>query len=226
METVIDKSMTRPKVVRSLPDRIVLHHVPFDVYQRLRAEESNWGVRMAYIDGDLELTAPSQSHGEIEWRFGLFLMELARALGFQCKPLGKTTWSKPGALKAKEPDGAYYLQSFEQVRHKKIDLTVDPPPDLAIEVEISRSALNALSIYEFLEIPEIWRFDGELFQIHLRQTDGSYRESSQSVALPFLKPEEVVFWMTKAEEEDDDSEWLSQVNAWAFVDLLPRIEHR
>ncbi len=226
MATVTDSTTPRTTVERSAPARILLHGIPWELYERLRDEKSNWGIRMAYSDGDLELMSPSQSHGEIEWRFGLFLMELARSLGFKCKPLGNTTWKKPGVKKAKDADGAYYLANFEKVRHKKIDLNLDPPPDLAIEAAISRSALNSLSLYAEIGVPEIWRFDGEAFQIHLRQADGSYLEADRSRALPFLYPEEVVYWMTKAEEEDDDAEWLQRVNAWARDELAARIERR
>jgi Uma2 family endonuclease len=223
MSTVVEAPKSTPATKTDLPNRILLHNISWELYETLREEESNWGVRMSYDGGDLELMSPSQSHGEIEWRFGLFLMELARALGFKCKPLGNTTWKKPGSKKAKEADGAYYLASFDQVRHKKIDLNLDPSPDLAVEAEVTRSALNALNIYAAIGVPEIWGFDGEVFHIHLRQLDGTYQEADQSLALPFLLPTKVVYWMRKA-EEDDDVEWLQQVNAWARAELAPRLE--
>jgi Uma2 family endonuclease len=202
----------------------LLENIPWALYETLREEESNWNVRMTYDAGVLELMSPSQNHGEIEWRFGLFLMEVTRALGLKCKPLGNMTWKKVGEKKAKEADGAYYLTNFDRVRHKKIDLEVDPPPDLAVEAEVSRSAIDALGVYAAIGVPEIWRFDGKILRIHLRQPDGSYQESDRSRVLPFLLAEEVVFWLTKAEEDDDDTEWIQQVNAWARAELAPRLE--
>jgi Uma2 family endonuclease len=205
-------------------NRVLLHGISWELYEQLRADEANWHVRMAYDDGELELMSPSQRHGSIEIRFGLFLMELAASLGFKCKPLGNTTWKKQGLKKGKEADGCFYLANYERVRHKDIDLTVDPPPDLAVEVEISRSALNSLNIYASLGVPEIWRYDGSDFHIHQRQADGSYREVDRSPSLPFLRPEEVVEWMVRGEEADDDVEWKEQVREWARVELAPRLE--
>jgi len=206
------------------PARIVLHNIPWDLYERLRDDEENWGVRMAYDCGSLELMSPSQRHEEIDRRFGLFLMEVAEALGLKCKPLGATTWKKPGAKKAKEADGCYYLANAGRVRNRTIDLNVDPPPDLAVEVEVSRSALNTLNIYAAIGVPEIWRFDGSTFHIHSRQADGSYIELDHSPALPFLRMEEVMDWMRRGEEEDDDVMWKRQVREWARVELLPRLD--
>ena len=205
------------------PDRVVLRNIPWDLYERLREDEANWGIRMAYDDGSLELMSPSQSHEEIDRRFGIFLMEVAEALDLNCKPLGATTWKKPGAKKAKEADGCYYLANADRVRHKKIDLNVDQPPDLAVEVEVTRSALNSLNIYTALGVPEIWRFDSSTFRIHARQVDGSYAEVEQSPALPFLKMEEVMDWMRRGEDEDNDVSWKRQVREWARVVLRPRL---
>ena len=97
--------------------------------------------------GDLELMSPSLRHEETRFRFDLFLVALARALGFKFRGLASTTWKKAGAEKAKEADSCYYIANFGLVRGKEIDLTVDPPPDLAIEIEVSRSAINSLNIY-------------------------------------------------------------------------------
>jgi Uma2 family endonuclease len=201
----------------------LLRNISWELYELLREEKSNWGVRMAYDDGDLELMSPSQSHGEIEARFGIFLMELADVLGFPCKPLGNTTWKRPGAKKGKEADGCYYLSNYQRVRHKTIDLDVDPPPDLAIEADVSRSSLNSLGIYAEIGVPEIWRFDGEDLHLHSRQINGSYLEVTQSRAFPFLRREEIVAWMIKAEEMDNDLAWKREVREWARVELLPRL---
>ena len=226
MASIVQIVVTRYATFADAPNRVLLHEIPWELYEQLRADDANWHIRMSYDEGELELMSPSQRHGSIEIRFGLFLMELARVLGFKCKPLGNTTWKKPGLKKGKEADGCFYLANFEPVRHKEIDLNVDPPPDLAIDVEISRSAINALNIHAALGVPEIWRFDGTAFHIHRRQEDGTYLELDRSPTLPFLNPEEVVEWMIRGEEADDDVEWIQQLREWVRIELVPRFESR
>lgn len=224
MATIVRSAVSQSASQADPPDRFLLREIPWELYEQLRASDANRHVRMSYDDGELELMSPSQRHESIEIRFGLFLMEVASGLGLKCKPLGTTTLKKPGLKKGKEADGCFYLANYERVRRKKIDLSVDPPPDLAVEVEISRSAVNSLNIYAALGVPEIWRFDGASFHIHHRQADGTYVELDHSPALPFLKPEEVVDWMIRGEAADDDVEWKDQVREWARVVLAPRIE--
>jgi len=63
---------------------------------------------------------------------------------------------------------------------------VDPPPDLGVEIEISRSTLNRMAIYAALRVPEVWRWDGESLSVHLLTARGTYRQSERSKAFPFL----------------------------------------
>ncbi|MFM6333157.1 MAG: Uma2 family endonuclease, partial [Dolichospermum sp.] len=66
---------------------------------------------------------------------------------------------------------------------KRLDLTIDPPPDLALEIDItSRTHLN---IYQGLKVPEVWRFENGILQINVLQ-DGVYVESKSSLNFPDL----------------------------------------
>ena len=73
-----------------------------------------------------------------------------------------TTWRRIAKEKGLEADQSYYLINAPKVRGKReVDLVIDPPPDLAIEVENTASSVHQLGIYAALGIPEVWRFDGE-----------------------------------------------------------------
>jgi len=66
-------------------------------------------------------------------------------------------------------------QNFDRVRGlRRIDLSRDPPPDLAVEVDITHSSLDRMGIYERLGIPELWRLEGELIRVYLLNADGRY----------------------------------------------------
>ena len=83
-------------------------------------------------------------------------------------------------------------QDARKIRDSKnIDLEFDPPPDLAIEIEITSNSGRRLSIYSALKIPEVWQFDGEILTVLRLQDDGSYRPNDRSEELPFLPMAEI-----------------------------------
>src|SRR5205823_3484557 len=85
------------------------------------------------------------------------------------------------------PDKCFFFEHEQDVRGKdKLDLSVDPPPDLAIEVDISRSSLNRMGIYAALGVPEVWRFDGQVLRVYRLGPNRSYAEVQESEHFPFL----------------------------------------
>jgi Uma2 family endonuclease len=79
------------------------------------------------------------------------------------------------------------------MRHKDTyDAKTDPPPDLGLEVEVSRSALDRMQIFAAMKIPEIWRWDGQTIHVPLFGADGLYHESTHSRAFPFLEVRQLV----------------------------------
>jgi Uma2 family endonuclease len=69
---------------------------------------------------------------------------------------------------------------------EKTDLRVDPPPDLAIEIDVTRSSLNRMSIYASLALPEVWRYDGKKLTFHELRPDGAYAVTAHSIAFPLI----------------------------------------
>jgi Uma2 family endonuclease len=175
--------------------RIILRDVPWDDYVRLRDSDSNRHVRMAYYRGTLELTSPGYRHEKYSRRLDRLVWELVVALEVPCACAGSTTFRKDGAEAGKEPDSCFYFANEPLIRDKEeIDLGIDPPPDLAIDVDDSRNSEGKLPIYAALRIPEVWRYDakaGALWFGRL-QADGTYARLTQSECLPLLTPELVL----------------------------------
>src|SRR2546426_10991396 len=73
----------------------------------------------------------------------------------------------------------------------------DPPPDLAVEVEVSRSALDKLRIHASLRIPEVWQYNGKELRIHRLQKRGKYVEVEKSIALPQLPIQDLLRFLRK-----------------------------
>ena len=77
---------------------------------------------------------------------------------------------------------------------KNYDFSTDPPPDLAIEVEVSHSADDAIEAWGRMGVSEVWRFDAANFACSFwnRRGDGSYQRTDRSMFLPKLGPDDVV----------------------------------
>jgi len=88
-------------------------------------------------------------------------------------------------------------------RKQELDLSVDPPPDLAIEIDTSRSALDRMAIYAGLRIPEVWTFDGETLRVHILQVNGKYFTSERSHSFPWLPVLEMVPFLQPDEKSGD-----------------------
>jgi hypothetical protein len=138
--------------------------------------------------------------------------------------MGSTTWSREDEDKGLEADESFYLGDLERVRDPDhVDLDVDPPPDLAIE--ITRSALDRIGIYGALRVPELWRFNGQALRVLLRQEDGSYRESPSSAAFPDVPMGEIARFASMEGSRDENAH-VDQFAAWVQKNLLPRIQGR
>jgi Uma2 family endonuclease len=208
--------------------RVVLRGIGWEGYETiLKLIGDKAAVRLTYDRGDLELMAPSIDHEESKSLFGRMVETMTEELRIPCRAAGSTTWRQQAKERGLEADECYYIAAFSQVRGKRktIDLSVDPPPDLAIEVEISQSALDRMGIYATLKVPEVWRFDGVTLSINQLQGDGTYAEVDKSLSLPFLKPQELVDWIRQAEIIEDHSEWGRRFREWVRAELAPRHEN-
>jgi hypothetical protein len=95
---------------------------------------------------------------------------------------------------------------------------------LAVEIEISRSALDRTGIYAALGVREVWRFDAENLYVEQLQPDGAYVEFASSVAFPFLPLNEVVRWIDLADTFRDQSEWGRRLREWVRNELATQRE--
>ncbi len=85
-----------------------------------------------------------------------------------------------------EPDASYYIEHAAQLDGlETIDLRTSPPPDLAVEVDISQQRMEKFSLYAKLRVPEFWRYDrAGLKAFELREH--AYHEIAVSAVIPGL----------------------------------------
>lgn len=168
--------------------RFLLHNVDWQFYKMLRDALPDRPIRITYDRGNLEMMTVSREHERYKRLTGRLIEEFTATLDIPLESGGSTTWRREDLDRGLEPDECYYIQNEPLVCEKEeIDLSVDPPPDLAVEVEISRSLMSRVSIYAALGVPELWRYDGaDLRVCHLK--NGVYVEQDRSLNLPQLEP--------------------------------------
>ncbi len=161
--------------------RIILQNISWQTFKTMLAEMGdNRATRLAYDSGIVEIMTPLMPHENSNRLIEGLVIVLCEELGLEVKRTGSLTLTRDDLERGGEPDSSYYIQNESLVRGKKnIDLAVDPPPDLVLEVEYSRSRIDKLQLYAAMGIPEFWRYNGNVLRIYQLQS-GQYVELSQS----------------------------------------------
>jgi Uma2 family endonuclease len=193
--------------------RILIPNIRWEIFEALGASDCA-GTRFAFDKGMLEIMSPSVEHEWFHRGLGRIVETMTEELNLPILSAGATTLKLPLERRGIEPDECYYLAHEAQMRGKReLDLPVDPPPDLAIEVDISRSSLNKLSIYASVGVPEVWLYDGESLRVHRLEADGTYTQQNTSPAFPFLDLKEIEHFMERFEQLGETG-WVRAFRAW------------
>jgi Uma2 family endonuclease len=178
--------------------QLQLHQINLFPGQRLQLGQISWSEfeailvelgegrssRVAYFDGTLEIMAPLPEHETAKVFLGDFVKALLNELGLDWISLGSTTFKQQLMAAGIEPDDCFYIQHCQRIVGKtRLDLAIDPPPDLAIEVDLTSK--TQISAYEALKVPEIWCYDNGNLKFFVLE-NGQYLESSFSPNFPSL----------------------------------------
>ncbi len=196
-------------------ERVVVPHVSWETFERLLADDKDRRVpRMTYDQGVLELVTPSKPHERAGATITRFVDIVGAVLGIPIQSTAATMYRRSDLKRGFEADASFYIQNEILVRDSNdADLAVDPPPDLVLEMEFSRSALNKLRLFASMGIPEVWRCDGEQVTIFILSGD-TYRESAHSQALPPVSSD-IVTRFLQSSRTMLSPDWFKAVSAWA-----------
>jgi Uma2 family endonuclease len=163
--------------------RLCLHQIDWQRFEAILAElGEKRSSRIAFCGGALEIRMPLPEHECAKVLIGDLLKLLLDHLEMEWQSLGSTTFKKQSALAGLEPDDCFYIRNYRvAIGMKRVDLNIDPPPDLAIEVDLTSK--TQVSAYEAIGVPEIWRCDRGKLIIYLLQ-NGAYQESETSSIFP------------------------------------------
>ncbi|MGL5060703.1 MAG: Uma2 family endonuclease [Microcoleus sp.] len=180
-------------LIQTPPSGVVLKNISWKTYESLVNELAEQpGIRLTYDRGNLEIMTPSDPHEGNKEILGRFVETVTEELNVEIRSLGSRTCKREDLVRGLEPDKCYYIQNEDLVWNKEqIDLNEDPPPDLAIEIDITSSSIDRLELYASLGVPEVWRYDGSRFIIYQLEA-GEYSERDVSPTFPFLSQVEML----------------------------------
>jgi Uma2 family endonuclease len=169
---------------------LILNDVPWEEYEQLLNDlGDDYGVRISYDQGRLEVMSPSTFHEMYKDLAFSIAFILAQETNRPFETRGSTTFKQASARKGAEPDTCFYIQNAARILGKRrIDLTIDPPPDIVVEIDVSQESTRKLQFYAGLGVPEVWRYDERSAHIYVL-TDQSYVEVSSSQSFPVLTSE-------------------------------------
>lgn len=150
--------------------QVLLRDVNWEQFEAILQELGDRrSSRIAYCDGLLEITTPSPEHEYFKQALRIAIEDIAETLELDYESYGSTTWRQRAKQAGLEANNCFYFQNEAIVRGRiDINLAIDPPPDLALEIDVTNKSLERFPIYARLGIPELWCYDaGTLTIYHL-----------------------------------------------------------
>ena len=179
-----------------------LERITWNEYEQMLEELiGHPGMRVSYDEGRVEIMSPTTEHEKYKDFMYSMVSHLSKELGIKLETRGSATYKQERFLKGAEPDYSFYIQNVSSIIGKRyINLSVDPPPDVVVEIDITSESLGKFPIYAAFGVPEIWRYDGESAQIY-HLVNQSYIEAGQSLAFACLTAQALTDFIEQSKTE-------------------------
>ena len=197
-------------------NRVILDPVTWETFNQLLQELGDKrSQRLAYSQGTLEIMTPLGKHEHSNRFIERLIYAIIDKLELEVKSLGSLTLKAEHLQKGVEPDSCFYIQNEWRVRNKQnIEIGVDPVPDLVLEIDVTSSSLDKLSIYGALKVPEIWRYNGYALTAFIWDTENQvYQVSDYSRAFTWLKVDKLSGFMQQC-LRDGETKTLRDFRHW------------
>lgn len=169
----MDTAVASPEVQPDVDQRIVLNGVTWEQYETLLAMfgDDQPGIRMAYLEGRLEIMSPSRTHEHVKKIVARLVELYALERDIPLNGLGSTTFRKAAKERGLEPDECYCVGEDKEF------------PDIAFEVVLTIWGVDRLAIYEGLGVPEVWLWRNGAFELYRLGPDGYERREQSELLL-------------------------------------------
>ncbi len=182
--------------------RTLLQNISWETFKTMLAEMGDERKsRISYNNGIVEIMTPLMPHENSNRLIEAFVGVLCEELDLEVKSTGSLTLTRDDLEKGGEPDSSYYIQNESIVRDKEnINLGIDPPPDLVLEVEYSKPKVDKLSLYAAMGIPEFWRYNGTVLRIYVL-SEGQYTEVETSPTFSSVLVKQIPKFIIQAKKD-------------------------
>ena len=195
-------------------ESVILYDIDWAFYEALQVQLHDRRLFVTFDDGVMEIMSPSFKHDRRSRYLGLLVTLLAEELAIPISGIRSTTLRRKDLQKALEADEAFYVTNYRSLLGvDSLNLDELPPPDLVIEVEISRRLGLRRGIYAAMGVPELWRCDEKRLVVETLQPDRCYSASDQSLSFPAL-PIALVVELIEQGPRLDDLSWISLARQW------------
>ncbi|MDB9518353.1 Uma2 family endonuclease [Roseofilum reptotaenium CS-1145] len=163
--------------------RLLIHDLNWEEFEQFLIElGEKRASRIAYSHPTLEIRMPLAKHERAKSFIGDMVKILLEELEIDFECFGSTTFKRKKMGFGLEPDDCFYIDHHQQMIGKdRIDLAIDPPPDSAIEVDVtSKTQTDA---YLRLGVPELWIYGENELKMYVLE-DGEYKPIEQSKSFP------------------------------------------
>jgi len=182
--------------------------------------------KIIYLDGNAHLVTTTNIHEAMVDRLGMFVREVVVGLDIPCVSTRESNYKRKDMAAGVEPDDSFYLANYRSVAAKfeegRIDMDIDPPPDLALEIEHTNPAKQTVEILRRLRVPEVWVRKRKGPHFLILGEDGQYSEADKSLNFPFLSVVEVLEWVERP-GMDSSTQWTRELRRWVQDVLAPRV---
>lgn len=184
--------------------RILMHDIDWATYKRISEALGERHFRLSYDGWNLEIMTKSSTHCWLSRLLGLFVLVLTEECNVTRLSCGDMTCDRDDLERGLEPDECFYLVNEARVRGKHpINLQSDPPPDLAIEIDLTTDSRRRFGIYAKIGVPEIWRYDGKTATIYQRQAEGQYVAVERSRYFTLLTAPDLTRFLGQREQVEE-----------------------
>jgi Uma2 family endonuclease len=190
----ISEAVSTPIETILAEKRVTFYNLSWRSYEQiLDALGNNRAARLTYYKGTLEIVSPLEEHESASDRIGILIHTLTEELNLNIKSMASTTLNKTEF---------YYIQNEPAVRGKKVDLAIDPPPDLVVEVDITHTDINKNQLYQEMKVSEFWRYNGKVLTIYLL-SENQYQESETSPTFPLLTKSKIYEFLAECDTQGE-----------------------